>query len=84
MLVAASYATVVGTTALSESFNSKLVAVKEPAAISSLNFTVDAAPTLMPAAPGAGVRAVIVGASVSGVMLRSMSFWISAALRARL
>ena len=38
----------------------------------------------MPAEPGAGVFAVIVGGAVSGVMLRTMSFWISAALSARL
>ena len=76
--------TFVGTTALSESLSWKLEAVKEPAPISSLNVAVAEVPALMPADPGAGVRAVIVGATVSGVMLRTMSFWSSAALRARL
>ena len=55
-----------------------------PVLISSLNVTVAELPALTPAEPGAGVRAVIVGATVSGVMLRTMSFWISAGLSARL
>ena len=52
--------------------------------IGSLNVAVAELPTLMPVAPGAGVRAVTVGGVVSGVMLRFMSLWISAAVSARL
>ena len=54
------------------------------ARIVSLNVAVAAVPTLCPPAPFAGVLAVIVGAAVSGVTLRSMSLWISVAVSARL
>ena len=56
----------------------------EPLFIGSLNVAVGDVPTLTPAAPFAGVVAVIVGGVVSGVTLRPMSLWISARLSARL
>ena len=50
----------------------------------SLKVAVTGVPTLMPAEPAAGAFVTIVGGVVSGVTLVNMSFWISAALRARL
>ena len=56
----------------------------EPAFIGSLKRAVGEVPTLIPAAPVVGVVAETVGGVTSGVMLRAMSAWSSAALSARL
>ena len=73
-----------GTSALPASRSSKLVVVIEPGFIGSLKRAVGEVPTLIPAAPGVGVVAEIVGGVVSGVMLRAMSACSSATVRARL
>ena len=67
-----------------ESFSTKFEVVIVLAFRNSLKVAVTGVPTLMPAEPAAGFFAVIAGGVVSGVTLVNMSFWISAALRARL
>ena len=67
-----------------ESFSTKVDELIVLVRRNSLKVAVTGVPTLIPAEPGAGVFALIVGAVLSGVTLVNMSFWISAALSARL